>query len=231
MGFPGSELGPHSRPKGPNALSPMNPDAPWNKSAPSPATPEAEGPEINPVRIEAKETAFIESVSNSNVTIASQELKPVVTNSEHLAELILHHCERRWGRSHEDAEPVLVQEVAAIVDRYKKSELHNNPTHWWITWTSGEQIVLERRPTRDEWESPALEKIMPLFASPIPALGWVMVPREPTDAMLQALHIGWQDAKPDGEWLGEPTTSSTAMHRASYKAAIAAAPVAPKVAE
>jgi len=30
-GCPGTELGPHPRPRGPNAMSPMNPDAPWNK--------------------------------------------------------------------------------------------------------------------------------------------------------------------------------------------------------
>ena len=32
-GFPGTETGPHARPTGPNALSPKNPDAPWNRRA------------------------------------------------------------------------------------------------------------------------------------------------------------------------------------------------------
>ncbi len=31
VGYPGTDLGPHPSPTGPNAMSPMNPDAPWNR--------------------------------------------------------------------------------------------------------------------------------------------------------------------------------------------------------
>ena len=54
--------------------------------------------------------------------------------------------------------------------------------------------------------------------------GWVLMPPEPTPEMIQAMHTGWHDAKPDEEYYGVPATSATAMHKAVYKALLAAAP-------
>ncbi len=58
---------------------------------------------------------------------------------------------------------------------------------------------------------------------PVPK-GWILVPPEPTPEMIAAMHTGWQNAEPDGECDGAPTTSATAMHKAVYKALLAAAP-------
>jgi len=55
--------------------------------------------------------------------------------------------------------------------------------------------------------------------------GWKLVPLSPTKEMIDAIHNGWKDAQPDGEYDGEKTTSMYAMHVAAYKAGVKAAPV------